>query len=120
MLDIEARRADAARAGRRAFGPPAAAAPSKPGDAPIDITCQGSFTFDAERNAASFHDRVDVFRPTSAGESDQLNGELLTAYFTVAADAAKTPSAGTPPAHRPRTTGSGNAASACSKSAATR
>jgi hypothetical protein len=48
---------------------------------PLEITCQGPFQFETERNAASFHDFVNVFRPTATGESDQLTCEVLTVYF---------------------------------------
>ncbi len=73
----------------------ATAAAANPDEAPVDITCQGSFTYDTERNAAAFHQQVNVFRPTSDGENDQLNGELLTAYFETK------PAASPPPAEPP-------------------
>lgn len=48
---------------------------------PMEITCQGSFLYEIVRNAASFHDAVNVFRPNPLGESDQLNCEVLTDFF---------------------------------------
>ncbi|MEX0676867.1 MAG: hypothetical protein WD063_07310 [Pirellulales bacterium] len=65
-------------------GPPAADAHERPpnsAEPPIEITCRGPFAFEMEDYAASFHDKVDVFRLNAAGESDQLNCSLLTVYF---------------------------------------
>jgi hypothetical protein len=50
-------------------------------NSPIEITCIGSFEFDMQAYAASFHQQVDVFRLNPTGESDQLNCQLLTVYF---------------------------------------
>jgi len=63
-----------------AGGQPAAAQPA--GEPPIEITCQGAFEFDMQEYAASFANRVDVFRLNPTGDSDQLNCELLTVYFS--------------------------------------
>lgn len=64
-------------------GPPPPGKPQTPQatEPPIEITCKGHFQFDAENYAASFHDRVDVFRLNPVGESDQLNCQLLTVFF---------------------------------------
>jgi lipopolysaccharide export system protein LptA len=49
---------------------------------PVDIRCQGPFQFDLVSYIASFHDRVDVVRPSPiGGVSDQLNCELLSIFF---------------------------------------
>ncbi len=46
----------------------------------MKITCGGSFQYDFEHHAASFHERVDVVR-LSAGPADMLNCKVLTVYF---------------------------------------
>jgi len=46
----------------------------------LKITCKGDFRYDFRREAASFHDRVDVVR-SSVGPSDLLNCEVLTVFF---------------------------------------
>lgn len=48
---------------------------------PIDIRCSGAFTFDMIKNVAVFRKQVDVTRLNPAGDSDQINGDLLTIYF---------------------------------------
>jgi len=48
---------------------------------PIEITCDGTFEFLVQELTASFHKNVNVLKPNVPGEADQLNGEVLTAYF---------------------------------------
>ncbi len=62
-------------------GPLAPGAGGAANTQPVEIVCQGPFQFDMERYAASFRDQVDVFRLNPAGESDQLNCEVLTVFF---------------------------------------
>ena len=61
-------------------GPAANANKPAAPQSPVKITCQGAFQYDFMHYAASFHDRVDVVRPT-LGQSDVLNCELLTVFF---------------------------------------
>lgn len=68
-------------AGSGPLAPGAAVGKQDRAEPPMEITCQGTFQFDIPRNAASFHDYVNVFRPNVVGESDQLNCEVLTAFF---------------------------------------
>ncbi|MCE9607948.1 MAG: hypothetical protein K8U03_23940 [Planctomycetia bacterium] len=49
---------------------------------PVDIRCSGAFTFDMVKNIAVFRKQVDVTRLNPGAESDQINGDLLTIYFT--------------------------------------
>lgn len=48
---------------------------------PVEIRCSGAFTFDMVKNVAVFRKQVDVTRLNPSGESDQINGDLLTIYF---------------------------------------
>lgn len=48
---------------------------------PIDIRCSGAFTFDMVKNVAVFRKQVDVTRLNPTGDSDHINGDLLTIYF---------------------------------------
>jgi lipopolysaccharide export system protein LptA len=48
---------------------------------PIDIRCSGAFTFDMIKNVAVFRKQVDVTRLNPTGDSDTINGDLLTIYF---------------------------------------
>ncbi|EAQ82528.1 hypothetical protein [Blastopirellula marina] len=50
--------------------------------APLEITCNGPFLFDAALKIASFRERVVVTRPTAATTPDQLRGDLIEIYFT--------------------------------------
>ncbi|MCC9607562.1 hypothetical protein LOC68_12120 [Blastopirellula sp. JC732] len=50
--------------------------------APLEITCNGPFLFDAAHKIASFRERVVVTRPTEATTPDQLRGDLIEVYFT--------------------------------------
>jgi hypothetical protein len=54
------------------FGPP---------DPPIEITCNGPFSFDAVDHVARFEEQVDVIRLNPEGPSDQLNCERLEIHF---------------------------------------
>ncbi|MFO0817200.1 MAG: hypothetical protein U1A77_04620 [Pirellulales bacterium] len=54
---------------------------SGPADAPIEITCQGSFRMDVQERIASFDDRVEVLRVQNDGPSDQLTCQLLLIHF---------------------------------------
>ncbi len=89
-------------AGEQAPGLQNPAAPPAPRqtEPPIEITCEGSFDFDMQDYAASFHLNVDVLRINPMGESDQLNCQLLTVYFGRPGEpdphAASPSSAGTP------------------------
>ncbi len=48
---------------------------------PVEITCQGPFRFNLDKNIATFHDQVDVLRLNTNGPSDQMNCELLSIFF---------------------------------------
>ncbi|MFO0870148.1 MAG: hypothetical protein U0935_14560 [Pirellulales bacterium] len=52
-----------------------------PADAPLEITCQGSFRMDIQERVASFDDRVEVLRVKPDGPSDQLTCQLLLIHF---------------------------------------
>lgn len=52
-----------------------------PGDAPVEIRCQGSFRMDIQERIVSFDDRVEVQRLRSDGESDQLTCQVLLLHF---------------------------------------
>ena len=58
---------------------------------PIEITCAGPLRFDMADYAASFHDKVNVFRLRPEQEGDQLNCELLTVYFARPGEASADP-----------------------------
>src|SRR4029077_19631573 len=60
---------------------PGTAPQQQPADPPLDISCQGMFQFDMQNYGASFHQEVNVLRPTLVGEADQLNCEILTVLF---------------------------------------
>ena len=62
-------------------GAPGTGAANSDNNPPVDIRCQGLFEFDLVQNVAAFHDHVDVVRPHTTGQSDQINGELLNVYF---------------------------------------
>jgi hypothetical protein len=76
---------------RLEVAPPALGEAPPSAEPPIEITCQGHFQFDMEVYAASFHKQVNVFRLNPVGESDQLNCELLTAYFARAGESPAQP-----------------------------
>ncbi len=86
-------------------GPLAAGAGGAANTQPIEITCQGPFEFDMERYAASFRDHVDVFRLNPAGESDQLNCEVLTVFFERQGESPATPPGPSPPDGPPPASG---------------
>ncbi|MGD0653454.1 MAG: LptA/OstA family protein [Thermoguttaceae bacterium] len=48
---------------------------------PIDITCDGPFTFNVVKRVASFADKVFVYCVNPNGPSDQIQSELLSIYF---------------------------------------
>lgn len=52
-----------------------------PGDAPVEIRCQGSFRMDMQERIVSFDDRVEVQRLRTDGESDQLTCQVLLLHF---------------------------------------
>jgi hypothetical protein len=52
-----------------------------PGDAPVEIRCQGSFRMDIQERIVSFDDRVEVQRLRSDGEGDQLTCQVLLLHF---------------------------------------
>ncbi len=85
--------------GEGPLAPAAGRTPNGKAGPPIRITCSGSFLYDMQRYAATFHDRVDVLRLNPVGASDQLNCELLTVFFEPqAASPAVTPAAAPPAA----------------------
>lgn len=53
---------------------------------PLRITSRGPFVFNLVQYVATFQDQVDVLRLRPQGQSDQLQGELLSLYFTPEAD----------------------------------
>ncbi|MGD0519135.1 MAG: hypothetical protein ABSA26_16490, partial [Thermoguttaceae bacterium] len=48
---------------------------------PVDITCEGPFTFNVVKRVATFADNVLVSRVNPNGPSDQIQSELLSIYF---------------------------------------
>jgi lipopolysaccharide export system protein LptA len=48
---------------------------------PLDITCDGPFTFNVVKRVATFADNVLVSRVNPNGPSDQIQSELLSIYF---------------------------------------
>jgi hypothetical protein len=53
-----------------------------PNELPVDITCDGPFYFEMEHRAATFRDKVVVFRHDyTGGPSDEVTCDLLTIYF---------------------------------------
>jgi lipopolysaccharide export system protein LptA len=51
-------------------------------DLPVEITCNGAFTFNVVKRVATFADKVNVMRVNPNGPSDQIQSELLSIYFT--------------------------------------
>jgi lipopolysaccharide export system protein LptA len=62
----------------RTSGPMSAAAIA---DSPVEITCNGPFTFNNDKHVATFAKDVNVFRMNPNGPSDQIQAELLSIYF---------------------------------------
>jgi hypothetical protein len=53
-----------------------------PNDLPVDVSCDGPLFFEMEHRAATFRDKVVVFRHDySGGPSDEVTCDLLTIYF---------------------------------------
>lgn len=94
--------------GKPAAAPPTAPAsatsppaqPQTPDELPLRIACQGPFRFNMAALEASFEDRVDVLRLNSGAQSDRLQCQRLSLFFTplgdalAANDGATTPLAG--------------------------
>jgi lipopolysaccharide export system protein LptA len=55
---------------------------------PLRITSKGPFRFDMVKYVATFHDQVDVLRLRPQGQSDHLQGEVLSLFFAPVADGA--------------------------------
>lgn len=66
-------------------------------EAPLEITCQGSFRMDVQERIASFDDRVEVVRLRGDGPSDQLTCQQLLLYFFRPAAALPAPPSSTAP-----------------------
>jgi lipopolysaccharide export system protein LptA len=61
--------------------------PSAMADQPVEITCEGAFTFNVNKRVATFDNNVDVVRLNPNGPSDHIQCQLLSMYF-VARDSA--------------------------------
>jgi hypothetical protein len=66
-----------------------AAAATKAPVPPTHVTCQGSFTFDLDRNVAAFEERVVASRPVPGGAADSLECDSLEVWFEPSTDEAK-------------------------------
>jgi lipopolysaccharide export system protein LptA len=52
------------------------------GNLPLDISCDGPFTFDVAKRVATFAKNVNVSRVNPNGPSDQIQSDALSIYFT--------------------------------------
>jgi len=57
--------------------------------APTHVTCQGSFTFELDRNVATFAERVIASRPVPDGTADSLECDKLEVWFEPSTEEAK-------------------------------
>lgn len=66
-----------------------AAATAEEQPAPTHVTCKGSFTFELDRNVATFDERVIASRPVPDGAADSLECDKLEVWFEPSTEEAK-------------------------------